>query len=51
MTKQEIAEKELEAYKWMVKQGYDRKASKEIHTILVKYHIEQLRLYSVVKSF
>jgi hypothetical protein len=37
MTKAEIAEQEIEAFTWMKKQGYDRRASKDISPILVKY--------------
>ena len=50
MTKQEIAEKEIEAFKWMKNKGYDRLACKDIAPILVKYAIEQLSIPLVVDS-
>lgn len=49
MTNQEVAEQEIEAFKWMTKKGYDRKASKDISQILVKYLNEQLILHGVTK--
>ncbi len=36
-TAEEIANEELIAFQWMTKNGYDRKASKEIAPILVKF--------------
>ncbi len=47
MNKAEIAKQEVEAFTWMKKQGYDRRASKDIAPILVKYLTEQLTLTSV----
>jgi len=50
MTKeQEIAEKERQAFLWMIKKGYDRRAAKDISPILVKYQTEQLRICAVVQ--
>lgn len=37
MTPEEKADKEMEVFTWMNKQGYDRRASKEIAPIIVKY--------------
>lgn len=51
MTKQEIAEKEIEAFKWMKSKGYDRRACKDIAPILVKYSIEQLSIPRVMPRF
>lgn len=50
MTKQEQAEKEQKAFKWMQDKGYDRRACKEIAPTLVKYHEEQLILSGVSSS-
>lgn len=47
MTEQGKAQEEIEAFKWMTSKGYDRKASKDIAQILVKYKEEQLRLHVV----
>lgn len=47
MTEQEKALEEVEAFKWMTSKGYDRKASKDIAQILVKYKEEQLLLHGV----
>ena len=49
MTEQEKALEEVEAFKWMTSKGYDRKASKDIAQILVKYKEEQLTIHSVSK--
>lgn len=48
MTEQEKALEEVEAFKWMTSKGYDRKASKDIAQILVKYKEEQLTIHSVL---
>lgn len=37
MTTAEKADKEMEVIAWMNKKGYDRKASKDIAPIIVKY--------------
>jgi len=42
MNKQEQAQKEIDVFSWMKKQGYDRKASKDISIIIVKYLKDQL---------
>ena len=47
MTEQEKALEEVESFKWMTSKGYDRKASKDIAQILVKYKEEQLNIHSV----
>lgn len=31
------ADKEIEIMRWMIKEGYDRKASKDIAPIILKY--------------
>lgn len=37
MTPQEKAAKEVEVFDWLKKQGYDRRASKDIAPIIVRY--------------
>jgi hypothetical protein len=49
MDKQKIAEQEIEAFQWMKKKGYDRKACKDISPLLVKYHNEQCNIADVSK--
>lgn len=43
MTKEQIADKEIEIVGWMTKKGYDRKASKEIAPIIVQYLQSQVK--------
>lgn len=47
MTPQEFAEKEIKAFEWMKKRGYDRRASKDIAPILVQYLKENLTTQNV----
>ena len=49
MTKEEIVKKELDVFEWMNKQGYDRRASKDVAPIIVKY-LDSLQPVDKIKN-
>ena len=48
MTPQEKATKEIEVFGWMNKKGYDRRASKDVAPIIVRY-LEENQLNNLLK--